>query len=100
MTGPLILAVSNITPTVDPLTHRWQRRKKTNCVLHFRVINLKNFPMNPAVMGSQEQTTVVKQLSIISLAARSVLLISKGQYTSCKRRSLIIEDEFKNTYFY
>ena len=58
MTGPLILAVSNITTTVDPLTHRWQRQKKTNCLLHFRVINLTHFPMNPAVMGSQEQTTM------------------------------------------
>ena len=52
----LILAVSNITTTGAPLTHRWQRRKKTNCQLHFRVVNLKNFSMNPAVMESQEQT--------------------------------------------
>ena len=103
----LILAgVSDITTTVAPLTHRWQRRKKTNCLLHFRVLNLKNFSMNPAMMGSQEKTiglwwTVVKKLStcLSSLAARSVLLISKRQYTSCKRRALIIEDEFKNTYF-
>ena len=54
--GPLILAVSDITTTVAPLTHRWQRRKKTNCLLHFRVLNLKNLSMNPAMMGSQEQT--------------------------------------------
>ena len=35
----LILAeVSEITTTVAPLTHRrWQRRKKTNFLLHFRV---------------------------------------------------------------
>ena len=46
----LILAVSDITTTVAPLTHRWQR--------HFRVLNLKNLSMNPAVMGSQEQTMI------------------------------------------
>ena len=51
----LILAVSDITTTVVPLTHRCQRRKKTNCLPHFRVLNLKNFSMNPAMMGSQEQ---------------------------------------------
>ena len=28
----LILAVSDITTTVAPLTHRWQRRKKKNCM--------------------------------------------------------------------
>ena len=54
----LILAVSDITTTVAPLTHRWQRRKKTNCLLHFRVLNLKNLSMNPAMMGSQEQTMI------------------------------------------
>ena len=50
--------VSDITiaTTVAPLTHRWQHRNKTNCLLHFRVLNLKNFSMNPAMMGSQEQT--------------------------------------------
>ena len=52
----IILTVSNITTTVAPLTHRWKRRKKTNCLLHFRVLNLKNFSMNLAMMGSQEQT--------------------------------------------
>ena len=52
----LILVVSDITTAVAPLTHRWQRRKKTNCLLHFRVLNLKNFSMNLAMMGSQEQT--------------------------------------------
>ena len=51
-----IMAVSDITTTVAPLAHRWQRRKKTNCLLHFRVLNLKNFSINPAMMGSQEQT--------------------------------------------
>ena len=35
-----------------------QRRKKTNCLLHFRVLNLKNFSMNPAMMGSKEQTMI------------------------------------------
>ena len=56
ITFQLILAVSNVTTTVAPLTHRWQCRKKTNCLLHFRVVNLKNFYMNPAVVGSQEQS--------------------------------------------
>ena len=45
------------------LTHQWQHRKKTNCLLHFRVLNLKNFSLNhamshPAMMGSQEQTMI------------------------------------------
>ena len=86
----LILAgVSDITTTVAPLTHRWQRRKKTNFLLYFRVLILKNFSMNPATMGSQVKTvrlrwTVVKKLSkcLSSLAARIVLVISKRQYTS------------------
>ena len=38
------------------LAPRWQRRKKTNCPLHFRVLNLKDLFMNPAMTGSQEQT--------------------------------------------
>ena len=43
--------------TEAPLTHRWQRRKKTqNSLLHFWVLNLKNFSMNPDMMVSQEQT--------------------------------------------
>ena len=48
-----------------------------------------------------DEQSLYKQLSkcLTSLAAWSVLLISKRQYTSCKRRTLIIEDEFKNTYF-
>ena len=29
-------------------------QKKTNYLLHFRVINLKDFFMNPAMMGSQD----------------------------------------------
>ena len=86
----LILAVvSGITTTVAPLTHCWHRRKKTNFLLHFRVLILKNFSMNPAMMGSQVKAiglwwTVVKKLSkcLSSLAARIVLLISKRQYTS------------------
>ena len=48
--------VSDISTTVAPLTYRWQRRKKTNCPPHFRVLNLKNFSMNPVMMRSQEQT--------------------------------------------
>ena len=40
-----ILAVSDITTTVYTLTHRWQRRKKTNCLLYFRVLNLKISPI-------------------------------------------------------
>ena len=39
----LILAVSDITTTVAPLTHRWQRRKKTNCLLHCRVFKSQKF---------------------------------------------------------
>ena len=62
-----------------------------------------NHAMNhPATMGSQEQTMMNSRSTtqrLSSLAARSALLISKRQYTSCKRRALIIEDEFKNTYF-
>ena len=54
----IILAVSDITTIVAPLTHRWQRGKKTNCLLHFWVINLRNLSMNPAMMGSQEQTMI------------------------------------------
>ena len=61
-----------------------------------------NHAMNHlAMMGSQEQTMMNSRYTtqrLSSLAARSVLLISKRQYTSCKRRALIIEDEFKNTY--
>ena len=53
------------------------------------------------VSGTDNDEQSLKNLSncLSSLAARSVLLISKRQYTSCKRRALIIEDEFKNTYF-
>ena len=51
-----VLAVSDITTTVAPPTHRWQRWKKTNCLIHFRVLNLKNFSMNPTMMGSKGQT--------------------------------------------
>ena len=69
MTGPLILAVSDITTTVAPLTHRWQRRKKTNCLLHFRVLNLKNFSLNPAMMGSQEQTMMNIEQSLNNSAS-------------------------------
>ena len=36
--------------------NRWQCGKKTNCLLHCQVLNLKNFSINPAMMGSQEQT--------------------------------------------
>ena len=49
-----ILTVSNITTTVAPLTHRWQCQGKTNYHLHFWILNLKEFFMNPALMGSQE----------------------------------------------
>ena len=50
----IILAVSDITTTVAPLTHRWQgRKKKTNCLLRFRVLNLKNFFMTPAIYDGQ-----------------------------------------------
>ena len=62
------------------------------------------FSMNPAMMGSQEQTMMnieqsLKQLSkcLLSFAARSVPLISKRQYNLllvnayCKRRALTIK---------
>ena len=49
------LRKSNKTSEV-PLTHRWQRWKKSNSLLYFWVLNLKSFSMNSAVMGSQEQT--------------------------------------------
>ena len=42
--GHPILAVSDITTIVPPLTHRWQRRKKTNCVVHFWVLISKISP--------------------------------------------------------
>ena len=53
------------------------------------------------VSGTDNDKQSLKNLSkcLSSLAARSVLLISKRQYTSCKRRALIIEDKFKNTFF-
>ena len=53
------------------------------------------------VSGKDNDEQSLKSLSkcLSSLAARSVLLISKQQYTSCKRGALIIEDEFENTYF-
>ena len=53
------------------------------------------------VSGTDSEEQSLKSLSkcLLSLAVRSVLLISKRQYTSCnascKRRVLIIEDEFK-----
>ena len=46
-----ILAVSNITRTVAPLTHRWQRRKKTNCVLHFRT--------HPQILPIEHKTSFI-----------------------------------------
>ena len=53
------------------------------------------------VSGTDNDEHSLKNLSkcLSSLGARSVLLILKRQYTSCKRRALIIEDEYKNTYF-
>ena len=53
------------------------------------------------VSGTDNDEQSLKNLSkcLSSLAARSVLLISKRHYTSCKRRAVIIEDKFKNTYF-
>ena len=91
------------TTTVAPLTHWWQRRKRTNCLLHTRVLNLKKFLHESSydvVSGTDNDEQSLKNLSkcLSSLAVRSVLLISKRQYTSCKcskRRALIIEDGFK-----
>ena len=90
-----LLAVSDITITVAPLAHRWQRRKKTNCLLHFRVLNLKDFSMNPAMMGSQEHNDEhVKQLSsdFHLWLLEPFSLFENG-------RAFIIEDDSKNIYF-
>ena len=48
---------------------------------------------------NDEQSLKNPSKCLSSLAARSVLLISKRQYTSCKRPAFIIKDEFKNAYF-
>ena len=49
-----ILTVSDITTTVAPLTHRWQCQGKTNYHLHFWILNLKEFFMNPASYSSSK----------------------------------------------
>ena len=51
------------------------------------------------VSGTDNDKQSLKILSkcLSSLGAPSVLLIWKRQYTSCKRRALIIDDEFKKT---
>ena len=38
-----ILAVSDNTTTVAALAHQWQRRKKTNYLLHFRAFKSRKF---------------------------------------------------------
>ena len=60
--------------------------------------------MNPAMMGSHEQKMMnstscynVNNSFILGYLKRSPDF--KTAVTSCKRRALIIEDEFKNTYF-
>ena len=49
------------------------------------------------VSGTDIDVQSLKNLSkcLSSFAVRSVLLISQQQYTSCKHRAVIIEDEFK-----
>ena len=51
------------------------------------------------VSGTDNDEQSLKNLEKC-LSGQSVLLISKRQYTSCKRRDLIIESEFKTTYFF
>ena len=67
----------------------WRRWRKTNCLLHFRALNLKKILHESSydgVSGTDNDEQLLKNLSkcLSSLAARSVLLISKRQYTSCK----------------
>ena len=74
-----ILAVSDITTTVAPLAHRWQRQKENKLPPSLSKIS----PWWG--LGNRQWRTVVKQLSkcLSSLAVRSVFPISKRQHTSC-----------------
>ena len=69
-------------PTVAPLAHRWQRRKKTNCLLHFRVIHLRNLSMNPSMRRSQDQQLLSLCLWLLEafswLRNRSIVLVNAG----------------------
>ena len=47
---------NNCGSTHPSMAMEASKENKTNCLPHFRVLNLKNFSMNPAMMGSQEQT--------------------------------------------
>ena len=83
-------------------THPSMTASKENKLLHFRVLNLKNFSMNPAMMGSQEQTMMNIEQSLNNSASVFYLwllevfsLFQNGNIllvnASCKRRALIIK---------
>ena len=101
----LILAgVSDITATVSPLTHRWQCRKKTNFLLHsqkflhessYDGVSGKDYRtmMNSRYIDNWASVFHLWLLEVFSWFQNGSILLT------CKRRALIIEDEFKNTYF-
>ena len=73
--------------TVAPLTHRWQRWKKKKLPPPFSGFKSQIFLHESSydgVSGTDNDEQSLKNLSkcLSSLAARSVLLISKRQYTS------------------
>ena len=88
-----ILAVSDITTIVAPLTHGWHSGYKSQKFIHESSYD--------GISGTDNDEQLSKNLSkcLPSLAARSVLLISELVNASCKRRALIMEDELENTYF-
>ena len=64
--------------------------------------------MNPAMMESQEQTMINSRLKTLASVFHLWLLEAFSSFqngsirlenASCKRRALIIEDEFKNVTF-
>ena len=77
-----ILAVSDITTTVAPLAHRWQRQKENKLPPSLSVFNIKDFSM----MGWREQTmknsASVFHLWLFEAFSRfqngSILLVSPG----------------------
>ena len=76
------LTVSDITTTVAALVHRWQRRKKTNFLLHFRVLHLRNLSINPTMRRSQDQQLLSLCLWLLEalswLRNRSIVLVNAG----------------------
>ena len=104
----LILAVvSGITTTVASLTHCWHRRKKTNFLLHFWGFNSQKFLHESSydrVLRKDYRiwwTEVKNWASVFHLWLLELFSwFQNGSILmTCKRRALIIEDEFKNTYF-